>query len=534
MHNKNSNSKNFYFKAFLTSFSLISIVYSFMIFQFWWGNHDWDFLKDGIMLKDGFFEARYSQHLPTALFFTGQILPPVMFITIFALLALLGLLIAKYLQIPQKIHYYVLFTLILTVQPHTPILFYYVFISLPLVFWGCFGVSLLFLSSPPFKSWKFTLGSFGFFFLLGSYPPILALLFTLFIAQRIQKYIFAQETPKETLKNAIFYLIQLLLAGIFYKLIIFCLTQIGAVNTLMYNTSLKSIKDIFLSLFSEPFTYFSRFNEIYQTLGFSYISLLYIPLIAAITIIFKYAKNKIWIILLIFALLITSRLPFTLSDNAYLAPFRISWWGQTALIAFSLSVILQNNKIWLKNITLTYLTFLLLIFVRTDFTIQKTQYFAFQSERLFQKRVEERLFSLPDFDINREYATLNFGYPDFHRHFCIPDCSGFDNELLSHTILPADFGSIIFWDEIKKPTILRYGYWSQRLWIVHDKHTAYKTFSYTEEEMAKLHQWMYFSAQKYPHKEAIYLNNSLLLFYFDSIFFNRNKEDIFRNLKNYK
>ncbi len=534
MHNKNSNSKNFYFNSFLLSFSIISIVYSFMIFQFWWGNHDWNFLKHGIMLKDGFFEARYSQHLPTVLIFNGQILPPVMFITIFALLALLSLLIAKYLQVPQKIYYYVLFTLILTLQSHTPILFYYVFIALPLAFWGCLGVSLLFLSVSPFRLWKFILGTTGFFFLLGSYPPILALPLTLFIGQRILKYVSAQEQPKETIKNALFYLSQLFLAGIFYKLTILHLVKLGMVNTLMYNTSLNSIKDIFQSFFTEPFTYFSRFNEIHRTLGFSYISLLYIPLITAITVIFKYAKNKIWIFLLIFALLVTSRLPFLFSDNAYLAPFRITWWGQTALIAFSLSVILKTKKIWLKNITFTYLTFLLFTFACTDFTIQKTQYLTFQSERLFQKRVAERLFSLSDFDINKEYATLNFGYPNFHHHFCLPDYPGFDNELFSATVMPADFSSVIFWDETKNPSFLRYGYWSQRLWTVKDKYSLNKTLSYTPKEIAELRQWTYFKAQKYPHQNGIYLNNSLIMFYFDDTFFNKNRESIIRKLKSYK
>ena len=67
MATKAANNKKFYLKAFLISFSIISIVYSFMIFQFWWGNHDWEFLKDGILLKDGFFEARYAQHLPNIL-----------------------------------------------------------------------------------------------------------------------------------------------------------------------------------------------------------------------------------------------------------------------------------------------------------------------------------------------------------------------------------------------------------------------------------------------------------------------------------
>ena len=528
------NNKKFYLKAFLISFVIISIVYSFMIFQFWWSNHDWIFLKNGINLKDGFFESRYSHHLPTVLFFEGQILPPTIFIVVFALLSLLSLQIANYLQIPKKIPYYILFILLLSVCPHTPILFYYMHYALPLIFWGCFGTLLLFLSQNPHKLWKFILGSSGFFLLLGSYPPILTLPCTLFIGQRIQKYISGRETPKENIKETLFYISQLFFAGILYKLMISYLTGLGAVNTLMYNTSLKSIKDIFLSLFSEPLTYFTRINEQYQTLSISYILLLYIPLFTAIVITIKHAQNKIWVFLLIYALIAASRLPFVLSDNAHLASFRITWWGQTALITFGLSVIFKTKKTWLKNIIFMVSALLLFIFIRTDFSLQKTQYLTFRSERLFQKRVAERLFSLPDFDINQKYATLNLGYPDFSHHFCIPDCHGFDNELLSHTVLPADFGPAIFWDEIKNPVTHRYGYWSQTLWTVYGNRKLPTTFSYTPEDIAKLRHWMYFTAQKYPHKGAIYLNSHLIVFNFDNIFFNKNKENILRNLNNKK
>ena len=66
---------NFYTKISLNSFAILSIVYSFVMCSFYWGNHDWHYIKNGVSLLSGFFEARYSMHLFSMLLMGGHILP---------------------------------------------------------------------------------------------------------------------------------------------------------------------------------------------------------------------------------------------------------------------------------------------------------------------------------------------------------------------------------------------------------------------------------------------------------------------------
>lgn len=177
------NNLIFYLKPFLWSFGISVIVYSFMLFQFWWGNHDWEHIKESMNLLSGLYEIRFSQHLPTVLFLDGHILPIIVISLSLALIILQAILMAKYLRIPENFKSYMIFILFIVLNPYLFIFFYYVYIILPLSFWGTCVVALLYTTEKSENKKYWLLGGIGFFLALGSYPPNMALAFTLFMAK---------------------------------------------------------------------------------------------------------------------------------------------------------------------------------------------------------------------------------------------------------------------------------------------------------------------------------------------------------------
>ena len=524
---------NFYLKILLIGWGLGCVIYSFMAFQFWWGNHDWSFLKNGITLDDGFFEARYSQHLPNVLFFEGQVLPLFGSVLSIFFLVLLLLLIARYLDIPKKSIYYLSFIGLLFSLPHTAILFYFVFYTFPLVFWGCFGVLLLFLSENFHKWWKFILGSCGFFLLLGSYPANLGLILTLFVGKRTLNYVYYKENFKEIICKACFFLGQLCVAYISYKCMYVYLEKIGYLNSMMYNLAVRDIRGVLQQVFVEIVFPFIRFSEIFSSLGFTYVVFFYALCVFAVSYILFMARNRVVALLLIVGLLLASRIAFLLSNSAYLATFRVSWWGQVGLISVFLALLVHQNKMWVRNLSFMIIAFFISSFITTDYEIQKVQFLSFKSERLFQKRVEERLFSYSNFNLNEDYVTLSLGYPGFHQRFCYKNCQGFNNEVLDSTILPAEFGSVIFWDEVRNPLVAKYGVWGNQLWFVRDPSLKNRELRDINIDVKDMRYWMYLKAKTYPNTDGIYMGNKFIIFNFDDLFFNRYRETIARNILNF-
>lgn len=517
---------NFYIKVLLKGWGICCLIWSFMILQFWWGNHDWEFLKYGILLENGFFEARYSQHLPTVMFLEGQILPVFGYIFAMFFLALLGVLIARYLDCPKEEVKYLYFISMIAVLPHTAILFYYVFILVPLLFWGSFGVGILFLLEPPFKLWKFIMGGIGFLVLLGSYPPNMALIFTLFVGKRILTYVSKQQSFKEIFYNSVFFVGILGVTFGIYKVFQYILVYLKLLNPVMYNISMRSLGDMFLQLPVELEKFFMFFADMHHSLGIFYVLFFVLLLVGGFYYIFYFAPNRFVVGVLLVALFLASRFVFIISEGAYDAKFRVGWWGEIGLIAFGLAALFRCNNLAIRNFVFLCCSIFFIIFFRTDFEIQKVRYFGFWGERLFQKRVESRLFDYPLFDIDRNYLTLNLGYPDVHRHFCYKNCYGFNNEILDATVLPADFGQFIFWDEQRQPVNARYGFWVKKLWFV-GRGDLNKMRPYdVDSEVKSIRQWMYSGSKIYPSASSIYMDKQFIIFNFDEQLFNANREYI--------
>lgn len=466
------------------------LVWGFMIFQFWWGDHDWSYLQQGIAVTDGLFEARYSQHLFTVLLFDGQVLPILTSVVSLFALSFMGYLAAVYLGFPADKRSLILFLCLLVSLPYTAIVFYYLFIALPLMLYAALGVGILFLTKPPFRWQKFVCGFVGAVLLLGSYPPILALVMTIFAGQKLICYLKHKMELKDIFMACLFFGGQFLLAYAVTREIWRHLADQGILNTQMYNLQVRRFDELPEQILKEGIAPLKNIGFFYQTLGGQYAVFYASVLGVAIFKMFYLFKNKIIVFCGVLGLFLVSRLPFLISANAYLAEYRVAYWGQLGLLIVALCFLFDTKQLWQRNLLFAGGGFFLFLFVRTDYDIQKVQYLKFRAERLYHTRLSERVFFHPNFDMMHSYVTLSIGYPNFKEHICGENCSQFNNDVLGHTVMPADLISVLFWDDIHNPVGMgRMGVWGKRLWFVGD------FVSKSEEIVAKVKDirwWMSF------------------------------------------
>lgn len=508
--------------VFYKSWLITCLVWSFMIVQFWWGNHDW---LNKVSLTDGLFEGRYSQHLFITFLLEGQIMPIFIGVISLAALVLMGMLAMAYLGGGETCQNCLFPVLLVSLSPYVATVFYYVFIMLPLAMYGALGVAVLFFTEPPYKLWKFGAGFLGFVLLFGSYPPILSFVFVLFVGKKLIGYVQQKVQIKEIFRNVVFFCGQVGSAFAVYHVILGWLRKVGALNTEMYNLQVYSMIDIFKQIGVELVAPITNVSYFYGVLGVWYTVFYTIILGWAIFKFFSLSKNRMMTLILVAGLFLASRLPFLLSSNAYLGEFRVAYWGQSGLLIVAMYWLFSFKVQWVRNLSLIFL----FIFIQTDYDIQKIQYFMFKSERLFHNRLLERISLNPNLKAEKAYYTLNIGYPDFRGHFCLGDiCARFDNDLLDNTVLPADLGQVLPLGVPDTFTARRLGFWDKRLWRVGSSGFWGEILP---EDVDHIRWWMYQEAKLYPAESGLYVDDKFLIMNFDEKKFNKSKELILKDLQ---
>ena len=504
------------------------LIYSFMILQFWWGNHDWSPIKNSIHISDGFFEARYSQHMFSAFLLDGQLLPIITPLLTTLSLTILSLSIAKYFNLPSKEKDYFIFSILLASCPYTLILFYYSFIMLPLALWSCIGITSLFLDYPYINTKRFILKTFILTLILGSYPPIISFILTIFGAKKIIEFNNNKIPLKILINNSVIFIIQLILAYLFFKIIISQLTAYSYSIEQMYNTQTANISTILINIPKELINSIYIFNKSSITLGTTY-SIFYTTLLfASFSIIINKAQNKLLTSLFLLLLLLTSRFVFIITPNANMAEFRIAFWGQLGIITFATITLLKSKSIFIKNLTFLFITSFIFIFIKTNIGIQKTQFLGFRAERLYHTRLFNTLTSHPNFDNNKKYSSLNVGYPQFHHRFHNKNI--FTNELIGNTVLPFDLTEKLFWEQEITPLTCKKGIWDNKLWSVQDNKHLNCFIKIPKSN--NIRYWIYTSDKTYPNKDSIYIDDNYIIFLLDKKELYKHRELISKKLSN--
>ena len=520
-----------YARMLLISMGLMSVVYFYMFCNFWWGNHDWGYLKDGASIESGLFEARYSQHLFTLLFLDGHILPIITYLFGFLCISVQAILIGKYFEIPEKSWVYI--ALFIAINPHIYALFYYVYLFFPFVVWSLVGVVLLFLSEGRYTFWKYVVATLGFILLFGSYPPNLALIFVFFVGKRILCYIEEKENFKDVLVRMAFFASQIVVSILVYKIIYNYLLENRLINTDMYNIKTKSLIDILLGLPLELWKSVEQLFYGFSFMEYSYFILLSIIVIVACCVLIKNAKNKYVVGLGIVLLLLASRFAFILSSHSEFAVFRLMYWGRLGLYVFGIVVLFKEKRTWVRNILFVVLCFFFFKFTVVNFEIQKVQNLGFIAGRMHQKRLIDTVVSNPNYEESHEYISLSFGQPNFREKFYHDKYN--TGELLGlNLVFEFDVINFLFWEEEKSPVVVGAGISGNTvLRVDRNGGEKWKNLEYwrnNPQNMENIRFWLYTKAKSYPSYDSVYADDKYMILVLDPLVFYKHRELVARAL----
>ena len=507
---------NFYTKISLNSFAILSIVYSFVMCSFYWGNHDWHYIKNGVSLLSGFFEARYSMHLFSMLLMGGHILP--ILTVLFWLLGIvfLGVVSGSYLGFEKRSKDFLIFVLLVGLFPYGSIVLYYLFIAVPLNLWAIFGVLLLFLNEKPFSFFNFFFGSLGYMLLLGSYPPNVAFVLVLFIGKRIIEVVINKESFRDVVLKSLYFIGQLGVGYVLFKGIIWGLVSNKFLDLQMYNVKIDDISVIFRKIPIELMNSVKNLFLLKSELGLSGCAFLVITIFGGFARAIIKAKNKILVFLLLLGMFLASRFMFIVSSSG-IASYRGGYWGILGLVVVSLVFLNLKTDRWFRNCMYIFDVFFLVVFIHTNFEMQKTMNFIFKSEANFHERLKARVEDNNEFNNTYSYMSLSLGMADYSKHFCKNGCDGFNNEVLSSTTMNMDLIPLLFFDD-EYVVDTKLGAWVNNIWTISDGkyfRARGKESIVNKVDVLKMKDWLYLKSKVWPSIDSVYVDGRIIIVMLD-------------------
>lgn len=402
--------------AFFTAFIALNILFIFHGAQYLFGDHDWQYIKSGVSLTSGLFEGRFTQFIFINLLTRGEILPIVNNLIGFTGYSLGLALLARYWNIPHTKQTYALFALFGAVTPYILSFMYFAFLILPVLSWSAVVLAGLIIAEKSLCV-KHLLPAIVLFTLaLGGYPPVINLI-AVALSTR-----FIQNPSKQTLCQVLRPLVAFVCAAVCCKLVLTCLTHIGAINSSYYN------------LQTTPFSEWSNkallvlkdtFKQFAATLPF--IPASYKATTAALTICaalaLGYTPNPKKFhparTLLIFLPPLAALATLFISASAAETEFspRIDFFGLNYAYMAMLALCLQTRVRWLKNLTLAIAVLTIYISANQIFEAQKVWKLGYDAEQSLYRRVLKRHEQSPLFNLERKYIIVQAGSPSFRRKY---------------------------------------------------------------------------------------------------------------------
>lgn len=522
----------FFIKSILTGWGLCCLVYAFMFFSFFWGNHDWEYLRHGTELHSGFFEARYSQHILSVLLFNGQFLPVITML--FALLgvAVFAFCIGVYLNIPYNMFAYVGLMLFMGLNPHIFVLLYYQHILISFIYWPLICVLALYWVEQKPSICRFLILTIALIGGLGSYPPFFALIFGLFAIRRLFDYVYNQRSLWEIIKICMMFVLALGLALGVQKVIHLWLIKIGYVSPQMYNLQIRSATDIIKILPQEIVMSFEQLFHQYAFIGDGYIAMTVLMVLAGLSIILLKAKNKWLTACFILVCFFASRFTFIVADQTSGALFRIEYWGRLGLYILALSILFKQDNKLIKNFVYVLLICCLSIFAKANLEIQKVQALAFNAEADFQQRIFERVVQHKDFDIHKPYISFAFGLPNLRRHF-YNETNIQSDEILDYSmIFGFDFLNKLFENEGKSPIAVGMEIWEGNFFRATRNELPGNLYNSRDDVYIQpISYWLYNKAKPYPDEQAVYIDDRYIILIPDAKTFYQKREQFIQGIK---
>lgn len=482
-------------RSWFISFLIINFCFLYHSLNFMWGNHDVKFIKEELLLTSGLFEGRFTQFIPYRLLTNGQILPVINNLLGFAFLTIGLWLLAKYWNITKSTLNYTLFITFFSTLPYTLSWFYFTFITISCLLWVLIAILGLYLSAKIYKSPSKLPLSFTailcFYITLGGYPPIINTFFVCLAANAVFSYVFANKTLKDLFHIHKYTLFNIFIAAVLFKITLLLLPHDDVYN--LETTPLAALPAKFITTIKIAFSQF-YITTPFMPRGYKLL-LLILSVLAFLGAIIKVKgthRKLTALILLIITIFAASLTTFLVIPHTEFVS-RIDFYGFAFLYAFALGLLLKFELPLAQSAALVFAFLLIFLNIINDNRALKTWQQGFEAEFQILDRVVERVENHPNFNPNHKYRFYQIGdislRPVYHQKQYDKD----DVFLLSLPYLAMWQGTNLM------------EFYSPFAYINHE--TPLLTSDITPE----VYDFFMNKAAPFPHKNAVYLNNDIIL-----------------------
>lgn len=412
---------SFYLNSALKLYLISLIAYLPFLFNFMWGNHDWEWIKTGTPLKSGLFEGRFSQFILQNVLFGGQILPVLTLLTALAFFCIGTILLLKLWNIPPKTKLYLIIGALTTTAPYTLSWLYFAFITLSCLSWSCTVIYAYYLLEKKHII-RFISAIILFTLSLGGYPPVINLIGLLLFSLILKDLCLKKLTVTSILRKYTTHICAVALSGILF-IIIQQLLKHYHLQYATYNTAELDITQIpakiafcLQAMVQQFFITTSFIEKFYKYCG------LCLFLLSIIALWHNLPKKLSSICLFIFCLLgllFSSLLTVFLTPNTthVLYEPRIEFFGLMYIYIFSISILCSIPNNFIRNLCYLAGFFLILNNINTQAFAAKVWQLGYQSEMRLSERIIKQLEQKPHFNPNEKYTFVQSGISDFRSRF---------------------------------------------------------------------------------------------------------------------
>lgn len=489
-------------KAFFWMFGIINVVFLWHTITFFFGNHDWMQIRQGIPVGWSVFDGRYAAGMLQQIT-GGDILPVLNNLFCFAGFCFAMIALAKYWNIPKTTFTYVIFGLSIMLLPYTyPWL---QFVRSETHFWNILIV-ILGLNLCQTKSLKLQLLAIPFFiFSIACYGAIIEAIVCIFLGKCILDIWFEYTDFKNFVlkyyKTVIYITASVIIYGMTY-LFLYRNNYLQPFHTTNINTYDMILEKIIALPMTLKATFF---NELPYIPSYFKIFLLSSLPICCIFI-YKKKWHEILLIATLFtAMIFTTQFMNILSSTDFYNVLRLDFFCVPYIYALGWTILLRQKKnIW-KSIALLMMFFSVYYSTIQAFRDQKVKYFEQQQAIKIFDDIRFRIKSNPKFDPDKQYKMFMIGSAE------IADSDmGFDhfnNEVGFHNVwLPfvPDWNAKYFFDFYEKKSFIQLSY---SVWAI----------NLSDDDLLTMDlNYLLHKARAWPNIHSVHIDNEYIYIIFDN------------------
>ena len=408
-----------YRRAFWVIFSVLCFVFGFHTIQFMWGNHDWEMCARLQNWGEYTWIGRYALTSFKKIFLNSIYLPIINDVVTFLFLSLNAVLLCVYWKLPKRIAYLVLCGLILTVQPFTLALMWFVHM-IPETFVGAsFALTALIISEKTAFGQASLMRKVGFTILsillinlsLAMYPVLLNIITVAFVGRLlVQSFEWdgSWEECKSHFAPFAVSVLNIVLGVLSYKVMLTWVFQPAE----FYNTqtlSLDRLPERLLILLKQSFHQLYEYNYPFISQAVLWVFLCFTILVALYICLTGNFKQKIVRLILLGGALYATQTAMIIA-NTHMIAARVELFG---LVVFEtlMAVLIFTKLKKIHNLTVIVTTGVIWVSVINDLDCLRVWKLGFDAEKMLWNRVLARMEEQTGFNAYKKYKIIQVGLP---------------------------------------------------------------------------------------------------------------------------